>query len=166
MHYLDKKGQSMLVTEAALKQQDGNFVSIETPFGEVVVSEDLIIHFPQGILGFEGLNHFAFLDVPNHGTDSEYRLLQSLEDPNFCLVISTLGDLVLKRDIIPYLEEKDLQIDSIGLWSILSFDRGSHARVTANLKAPLVVDFAARQGWQIILYHADYPVDFPLPYAE
>ena len=73
---------------------------ILTRVGEREISEDTIISFPKGLIGFEEHREFVLLPV---GDESPFLLLQSLDDPR-------LGFLV--ADPYPFLEDYQVQLDA------------------------------------------------------
>ena len=50
-------------------------------FGEIEISEDKIVTFRNGIIGFPELRRFALLHDEERGTNAGIRFLQSLEEP-------------------------------------------------------------------------------------
>ena len=58
---------------------------IQTKYlGEVEISEEQILHFPKGVLGFENHYDFVILDIfENH----HFKILQSLKHPEIAFFI-------------------------------------------------------------------------------
>ena len=138
-------------------------IELKTPFGEKIIPETLVFYFSQGILGFEKMHYFALMEVPSSsGASSEYHLLQSLEDPSFCLVLCRVPTEFISPSDIEKNLPKSQSMESIELWSILNFHGQGNRSVTANLKAPIILDRIERKGWQIVLHQGEYPLEFKL----
>lgn len=60
-------------------------------FGEIEISEDKIIIFQDGIIGFPDLKRFALLHDMERGDNVGIRFLQSLEEPGFAMPVPTSG---------------------------------------------------------------------------
>ena len=68
---------------------------IETKiFGTVEITDDKIITFENGIIGFPELKHFTLLHDDEAGTDAGIRFLQSMEEPGFAMPV--MDPLIVK----------------------------------------------------------------------
>ena len=56
-------------------------------FGEIEISDDKIITFENGIIGFPELRRFALLHDEEKGVDVGIRFLQSVEEPGFSMPV-------------------------------------------------------------------------------
>lgn len=78
---------------------------IETKaFGEVEITEDKIITFPGGIIGFPDLKRFTLLHDEEKGVSAGIRWLQSLEEPGFAMTV--MDPLVVKEDYNPEIDDE------------------------------------------------------------
>ena len=78
---------------------------IETKiFGTVEITDDKIITFENGIIGFPELNHFTLLHDDEAGTDAGIRFLQSMEEPGFAMPV--MEPLIVKQDYDPVVEDE------------------------------------------------------------
>lgn len=125
-------------------------------FGELEVSAEEIISFPEGILGFANLHRYCLVDT---GDDTLILWLQSLDDANVAFPV--LEPKIFKNDYIAKLssqELKQLKLDSINqsiVFTILTIPRDV-AQMTANLKAPIVVNLREQIGKQVVLQENEY----------
>lgn len=133
-----------------------------TRFGEVDVKESEWIEIKGSILGFEQLRRFVLLI---NDEDTPLCWLQSLEDPALAFVV--INPLVIKPDYKPFVFENDLDFlgikkrDEAILLSIVTI-RSNPFRITANLKAPLLINAASRTANQVILEDDDYQIQYEL----
>ncbi len=116
-------------------------------FGEVEFSEDLIIHFNSGILGFERLTKYLFIKPE----DDFFYYLNSVENPEIAFPLIGIRMIDDK-----YPEEKDHE--AFGIVNLNS----DILKITVNLKAPVYLNQNTKTGYQKILDTDKYPVNFNL----
>lgn len=132
-------------------------VTIKTSrFGEVEVKNEDIIHLPAGLIGFPELKKYVLLD---HGKDSPFKWLQSLEDGAIAFVL--INPLLFKPDYeveVTEAEVVDLAIEDEedAIVSVIVTMPSNPQNMTANLKAPLVFNLKNRKGKQVILTNSGY----------
>jgi flagellar assembly factor FliW len=132
-------------------------------FGVIDVDESRVIKMKGGILGFEHLLTFTLLiqDQKN-----PLLWLQSLEDGSLAFVV--IDPRIISSDYRPEIPKADLAFleitreEEISLLSIVTI-RSQPFRVTANLRAPLVVNVEKRVGGQIVLEDDRYQVRHEIP---
>ena len=56
-------------------------------FGDVEISDDKIITFDDGIIGFPELKHFAIMHDEEKGSDAGIKYFQSVEEPGFAMPV-------------------------------------------------------------------------------
>ncbi len=111
-------------------------------FGELEFDEGIVYTFPNGLPGFEELHKFIIIDEK----DTEpLKWLLSVEDPNVGLGI--LDASLLVPEIYGELPPEDRN-SSVFVVVVL---RRDPQPITANLKAPILLNDATRQGKQIVL---------------
>ncbi len=133
-------------------------------FGEVEVSAERVITLPQGMIGFPQLRRYVLI---RHRDDSPFFWFQSLEAAELAFVVVNplLFDPQYKFTL-SNAETKLLGVEDpaqIQVWVVVTIPAGKPDRMTANLKAPLVINLANRLAAQIILDDAKYSVRQPLP---
>ena len=132
-------------------------------FGEVTIDDDKVLEFPNGIIGIEDKHKFAIIYDLERGEDSAIRWLQSMEDPYLALpviepfaIVDEYNPLIEDALLEPIGNPKDEDIVVL-LTLIISSDV---TKVTANMKAPIVINSATCQGGQIIVENPDYEAKF------
>jgi flagellar assembly factor FliW len=111
-------------------------------FGDIEIEDEHIIHFPEGILGFEDLKNYVLISEEE---TVPFKWLLSLESPDIGFPL--LSPWLLELDYNPG-NDFDYNIHAIFVIITLEDELG---RMTANLKAPVVVDVNQKTGEQIIL---------------
>lgn len=132
-------------------------------FGEVDIEDEKIIDFPSGIIGFENFNKFTIIyDIDN---DSQTRIswLQSVEEP--ALALPVIDPLAIVPEYIPMIEDELLAplgnpADEDLLFLLVMTVPADMTKVTANMKAPVIINAEQKKGVQLIVENADYPVKF------
>lgn len=134
-------------------------------FGEVEITEDKIIIFPDGIIGFPELKRFTLLHDEERGVSAGIRWLQSLEEPAFAMPV--MDPLIVKPDYNP--EVNDELLSGIGeltednlLVLVTVKVPADLTRMSVNLQGPIVINVNERKACQIILDADTYPVRFPI----
>ena len=128
----------------------------------VEVNEENLIHFDYGIPGFEKLKKFAIVDIEEY---NPFLLLHSVEDYNIAMIVLNAGLLDLVEDLeIPEKKLKELNNNEeheVGVFLILKI-AGTDKQITANTKAPVLINFQNQRGRQIILDNENLSMDFPI----
>lgn len=132
-------------------------------FGEIDLDENKIIHFTDGILGFENCKNYTLL-YDNEGEERpDISWLQSLEEP--ALAIPVISPFVLKEDYNPEVEDEllnplgDLNNDNIVVLVSITVP-SDITRMSANLKAPFILNADTRKGCQIIVENSEYEIQY------
>lgn len=135
---------------------------ISSKLGEIEYKEDDIITLSSPFLGFPDLNDFLLIS-----NESSYPFLwfQSVEDPDICFVIAEA--VTFFKDYNPTLNKREIKV--------LAIDDMKEVKIfcivvvpddpkmsTANLRAPLVINFAKKLAKQIILDDDTYKIKTPL----
>lgn len=122
-----------------------------TRFGELEVNPNDIITFNEGLLGFENLKKYFVVDP---GDSTLILWLQSTEDEKIAFPV--IEPKIFKPDYIAKLLPADLNglelesLQTAKLYSILTIP-GNVTEMSANLKAPVVINSAKKVGKQIVL---------------
>jgi flagellar assembly factor FliW len=122
-----------------------------TRFGQLEVNPNDVITFSEGLLGFENLKKYFVVDP---GDSTLILWLQSTEDEKVAFPI--IEPKIFKPDYIAKLLPADLnglELDTLQtakLYSILTIP-ANVTEMSANLKAPVVVNSAKKVGKQIVL---------------
>ncbi|GAB1370961.1 flagellar assembly protein FliW [Candidatus Kapaibacterium sp.] len=116
-------------------------------FGELIIENDYIFMFPEGILGFENLREFVLISEEE---SEPFKWLISIDEPNigFPLLSPWLID-------IEYNPGKNFAFENLVLFCIVTLE-DENKQMTANLKAPIVLNTEKQTGEQIILTNDKY----------
>ena len=124
-------------------------------FGAVEVSPEKIIHFPNGLVGFEQSKRFMLAHEESKEHPASYTL-QSLDEPALAFQIvdpTTMGfdyELAL-NDAENALLQSPVPEDVAVMQVLFRNDEGGKAVITPNLRAPLVINTRARVGIQKVM---------------
>jgi len=127
-----------------------------TRFGEINLTDEKIINFPYGIIGFESNTRFAIIDLQEKST---MKWLQSVSDPSLAFVIS--DPWYFFKDYNPGIKDeeiKDLKVDKkdeVILLAIVSVP-SDISKTSLNLLSPIIINSTKLLGKQVILYNSDY----------
>lgn len=122
-----------------------------TRFGELEVNPTDLVTFAEGLFGFENLKKYFVVDP---GDSTLILWLQSTEDEKVAFPI--IEPKIFKPDYIAKLLPADLNgldletLTSAKLYSILTIP-GNVTEMSANLKAPIVINSSKKIGKQIVL---------------
>lgn len=131
-------------------------------FGLINISQDDVIQFPEGLLGFNTLRGFVLLDDPN---DEIFAWLQSCEEPGIAFPI--LEPELFASSYEVNLTKHDLEVlgltksEGIRYFSIITIPEDP-TLMTANLKAPVVVNVAKRVARQCVLQDNSLAIKEPI----
>lgn len=133
-----------------------------TRFGEIEVDETKIIEMRRDILGFEGLKSFTIISQEEK---APFMWLQSVENGSLAFIV--VNPQLIKADYEPEIDDldaNDLHLEKAEEAMILTIVtvRLNPFSVTANLRAPVVINKTLRIARQIVLENADYPIRYEL----
>lgn len=130
-----------------------------TRFGDVVLREDRLISFPEGLLGFGDCTTFGLSRIPN-AADSPLMLLQCVNDPEVCFIVADptmLGVDIKQADRDSALKATKMPNEATQFLTIMTlYDQGDSYYMTANTKAPVMIDSMNRKAIQYILESKEY----------
>jgi len=127
------------------------------PYGEIEVNEKQRIFFPDGVIGFEGINYYYLLD----SRESPFYWLQAegypelaflLVDPR--LFIKDYRLIVRDSDLIALEVKND---DDILDFAIVTVPEDP-SRISANLMGPIIINRKTRVARQVISENEEYTV--------
>ncbi|MDE5893524.1 MAG: flagellar assembly protein FliW [Acetatifactor sp.] len=134
-------------------------------FGKVEITDDKIITFPGGIIGFPDMKNFTLLHDEEQGVSAGIRWLQSLEEPGFAMPV--MDPLVVKEDYNPEIDDELLtgigEITPDNLLVLVTVRVPSDlTQMSVNLQGPIIINVDERKACQIIVDADTYPVRFPV----
>lgn len=134
-------------------------------FGEVEISEEKIITFEKGIIGFPDMKKFALIHDEEEGAGAGIRFLQSLDEAKFAMPV--MDPLIVKPDYDPEVEDELLtgigHITEDNLLVLVTVSVPSDlTKMSVNLQGPLVINVDTNKACQVIVESSDHPVKFPI----
>ena len=132
-------------------------------FGTIDIEDEKIIKFPMGIIGFNDLNNFALIYDIEREERSKISWLQSMEEP--LMVLPVINPMEIKEDYRPLVEDElmkqigDPADEDIIILVTMSIP-SDLTKMTANLKAPIIINTVNRQAIQVIVENEDYEVKY------
>lgn len=130
-------------------QQD--FKIITPHFGELIIQNDQIFYFENGMLGFEDLHNFV---VISEEETAPFKWLISIEKPEigFPLLSPWLID-------INYSPGDQYDIEKLVFFVVITLEN-EDGKMSANMKAPVILDTDNLKGEQIILPFDKYATNY------
>ncbi|NCC62684.1 MAG: flagellar assembly protein FliW [Verrucomicrobiae bacterium] len=131
-------------------------------FGHFTVNDEDVVSFPKGIPGFETHKEWALAGEE----DNPIKWLQSLSDGDVALpvvvpdTIKSNYNAVLPEGSLSLIEAET--VDDLALLIVVSIPPGAPWNMTANLRAPLVINHKKRIGRQIITENEEYELRVPV----
>jgi len=137
-----------------------NFVT--SRFGMISVMEDKIIHFVNGIPGFERLRRFILID---HDPEGLFKWLQAVDDPAVAFLLTDPnvfkpGYTVPLRK--PEIECLDIRDEKSLVTFVIVCVSMSDKRISLNLKGPVVFNADNMRAAQCIIDRDDYLSHFEI----
>jgi len=126
-----------------------------------ITNED-VIHFPEGLLGFNELHRFVLLDDP---TDEIFAWLQSCQEPGIAFPL--LEPELFSSNYRIQLTKHDLEVlglktqAGVRAFSIITIP-ADPTQMTANMKAPIVINVSNRVGRQCVLQDNSLAIREPI----
>lgn len=127
-------------------------------FGDVTVDKNREILIPNGILGFPQYTKYCLVDP---GDETLILWLQSLENPD--LAFAVLEPKIFRPDYVVRLsgmEMRELKVESLkncAILCILTIPQNI-MEMTANLKAPIVINLKDQVARQVVLQENEYSI--------
>lgn len=132
-------------------------------FGEIDIPEEKIITFEQGVLGFEECRKFTIIFDTSRETESSISWLQCMDEPE--LAFPMINPFYVMEDYNPVVETEWLEpLGGVTEENIVMFVfvniKSDITKLTANLKAPVIINSDTRKGAQLIVENTDYEIKY------
>ncbi len=124
--------------------------------------ESELTHFPAGLPGFEDLKRFKFV---SQADIRPFLWLKSLDEPTIALPV--INCLLVNPEVLSGITDDHLKLigsserNLVEPYYVLKVNSTTKL-ITANTKAPIIVNTQTRQGYQILLDVKGVKVDEPL----
>ena len=130
-------------------------------FGQIDVEEEKIIHFENGLFGFEEYKDYTILFDSEAGDNPFFSWLQSTTEKS--LAFPVVNPQKVQEDYDPVVE--DALLEELGEFGegelvvlLLATVPADVKKTSVNMKAPLVIHAGNRKGVQLIAENADYEI--------
>lgn len=125
---------------------------IGTRFGRIEYTDEDVVTFNGGLVGFPDLNRFVLLSTKEN---SPFRWLQSLETPTMAfLIVDPEGFAADYAPPSPF----EGNVDTVLMYTTASIPHGKPDEMTLNLAGPIFIDAQSRQGIQSVLENEAYTI--------
>jgi flagellar assembly factor FliW len=127
-------------------------------FGQLSIGEEETVLIPQGVLGFPDYTKYCLVDPSD---DTLIVWLQSLENPEIAFPL--LEPKLFKPDYAVRLsaaELRELRLENVNqsaVFAILTIP-DDITKMTANLKAPIVINVKEQVARQVVLQENEYSI--------
>ena len=135
-----------------------------TRFGEIEIDESKIITFTQGPIGFSHAS--KYIKLSNQlGESTPFRWLQSIDHPDMAFVIVDPISFYpeyqvnLQKDEVADLEMEE--VEDIIVRTVVVIPSNVHD-MTANLRAPILINEKSGKAKQVILADSDYSLQYKI----
>lgn len=115
-----------------------------------MVDMERVIHFPQGLVGFEDERDFVLLQIR---PEAAMLILQSMKTPQLGLLVT--DPFCFIENFKPVVGEAEMallqlaNLDDAALLVTVSIPNGQPDNATLNLAGPIVINHQARIGMQV-----------------
>ena len=127
-------------------------------FGEVAYTSEDVLFFPRGIPAFEDKHNWILAGTD----DSAIKWLQSLDDGELAFPVTSPD--AIQSDYNARIPEDDLTLvgsvnpADLALLIVVSIPEAAPWDMTANLRAPILINLKSHKAVQVIALNEEYPV--------
>lgn len=134
-------------------------------FGEVDIADDKVLAFDNGIIGLENLKKFTLIYDSEKEDAGRIIWLQSLEEAEYALPMINPRNVM--KDYNPVVDDELLApLGEFADEDLLIFVTirvpEDITNMTANLKAPIIINASNKKACQIVVQNDDYLVKQPV----
>lgn len=130
-----------------------------TRFSDIDVAEDMVMRFPDGLIGFEERRRFALITRGN----SPFRWLQSLDDPGIAFVVTDPLMFVPGYSVSPD-EDTVAGLEAASpadlRYLAIAVVPRDPSQTSLNLQAPIAVNHARGIARQIVTMNPEHPLKY------
>lgn len=140
--------------------EDGT-LSVQTRYGDYEVEADRVIQMPHGLIGFATHHRFVLIDLKREGAE-RFMLLQCVEEPSISfhvLPVDLTESGLAEEDIKKMTDQVGFPTTDTAVLFVVTIRRGEEGvELTANMRAPVLVNTAKMSGIQHVLENDEYPL--------
>ena len=129
-------------------------------FGEIEIEEEKIIHFEDGIPGFDKYKEYTIIyDIDEE--KSLFSWLQCVTEQELAFPI--VNPFRVKEDFDPIVEDEllkqlgDFETEDLAVFLVATVP-ADVAKTTVNMKAPIIINTKTQRAAQIIVENEDYEI--------
>lgn len=143
-----------------------NLMKINTKyFGEVEIGDEKIIHFDNGVLGFEDYKDYTILYDIEPEEEPFFSWLQSVEEPSLAFPI--VNPFKVDKNYNPQINDGRLKTigeceDEDLVVFFMATIPEDVKETSVNMKAPLIINSISRKGVQLIVEGMEYEIKHKL----
>lgn len=132
-------------------------------FGEIDIPEEKIITFEQGVLGFEDCKKFTIIFDTTEEQGDSISWLQCMDEPQLAFPI--ISPFAVMKDYNPIVETEwltplgDVNEENVVIFVLLNV-KSDVTKLTANMKAPIIINSDTCKGAQLIVENQDYEIKY------
>ncbi|MBQ7577773.1 MAG: flagellar assembly protein FliW [Synergistaceae bacterium] len=127
-------------------------------FGEVEYKQEDVLFFPRGIPAFENMHEWILAG----NEDSAIKWLQSVNDGDLALPVTSPD--AIQPDYNARIPEDELKMvgsinpADLALLIVVSIPPAAPWNMTANLRAPILINLKTHKAVQVIALNEEYPI--------
>ena len=135
---------------------------VNSQLGELTINNDAIIHFDNGIIGFENLKNYTIVEIEE---TEPFIWFVAIDEPEVSFPILkyqyAYPDYEINLQNKNYMDLQLTHSDTFHIFFIITVNEIKE-QVTANLKGPLILNLKNNLGIQIISPNEDYVINYPV----
>lgn len=130
-------------------------------FGEIEVGEEKIIHFEDGLFGFEQYKDYTIIYDVEAEDEPFFSWMQCVTEQS--LAFPVVNPLKVSNDYNPIVEDEllkrlgEMKEEDLVVFLLATVPQDVQ-KTSVNMKAPLVINAGTRQGIQIVAENDDYEI--------
>lgn len=130
-------------------------------FGELDISPEEVIDFPEGIYAFEDDHRFVLISP--RGENLYPMWLQSLDNENLCFIVFDPKEFVADYSVT--IDDDAMKTlgagkDFVPDYLVIAVVPEDYIDATVNMKSPIVINSEKRTAMQVIAQES-YPIKYP-----
>lgn len=132
-------------------------------FGEVDLEESKIIEFDNGLMGFEDYKKYVLIYDSEEEERPDISWLQSVEEP--MLALPVVSPFIITEQYNPEIDDEmftplgSLTEDNMIVLVVITVPV-EVSEISANLRAPIIINTEEKKGVQVIVQNSDYEVKY------
>lgn len=132
-------------------------------FGEVDIPDEKIITFEQGVMGFEDCKKFTIIYDTSREERTAISWLQCMDEPE--LAFPMISPFYIMEDYDPVVESElleplgEVNEENLVLFVFMNI-KSDIKQLTANMKAPVIINSDTLKGVQIIVENDEYDIKY------